>query len=378
MEKYYILVHIFIVMDLFEDIYSIDNLFSAFEKAKEGKSGKLYVMNYEKNLNQNLIKLREELISKTYRPKPLKSFTISDPKTRKISKSEFPDRIMHHAICNVIEPIFEKIFICDSYANRIGKGTFKAIERFDDFKRKVSKNNTITCYILKADIKHYFENVDHSILMTLIKRHIKDDDVLSLIEIILSNYSDNIVGKGMPLGNLTSQFFANIYLHELDFFVKQILGVKYYIRYVDDFVILHNSKDYLNDCKNKIETFLHTNLKLELHPDKTKIFRLERGANFLGFRIFYNHKLVRKKNMKKFERKFNEMGIAYQNDAIDRKKVVKKFEGWLTYINHADAYKYKRHLIREFNRHFPVKEKKEIANIKENVNINQKIEDSNI
>src|SRR3989344_8794472 len=169
---------------MFDKLCSIDNLFSAFEKAKEGKSGKLYVIMFEQKLNENLIKLREELLSKTYIPKPLKSFIISDPKTRKISKSEFPDRIIHHAICNVIEPIFEKIFIPDSYANRIGKGTFKAIDRFDQFKRKVSKNNTRTCFVLKADIRHYFETVDHSILMSLIKRHIKDEDVLSLIEII--------------------------------------------------------------------------------------------------------------------------------------------------------------------------------------------------
>lgn len=363
---------------MFDAICSIENLFRAFEKAKEGKSGKLYVIKYEQKLNENLIQLRNELLSKKYRPKPLKSFTISDPKTRKISKSEFPDRIIHHAICNVIEPIFEKRFIYHSYANRIGKGTFKAIEGFDQFKRKVSKNNTRVCFVLKADIRHYFETVDHSILMSLIKRHIKDEDVLSLIEVILSNYYDNIAGKGMPLGNLTSQFFANVYLHELDFFVKHTLKAKYYIRYVDDFVILHNSKEYLAECKIKIEAFLRSNLKLELHPDKTKVIRLERGANFLGFRIFYDYKLVRKKNMTKFERKFNEMRIAYKNEAIDREKIVQRFEGWLTYICHANSYKYRRHLIREFNKHFPTKEQKEIKNIKKNVNINEKIEDSNI
>ena len=363
-------------MTLYEDVCSYDNLLCAFEKAKKGKCSKLYVINFEKNLNQNLLNLRNELVFKKYKPKPLKTFILHDPKTRKISKSDFRDRIVHHAICNIIEQIFEKRFIYDSYANRIGKGTFKAIERFDCFKRKVSKNNIRTCYILKAGIKHYFETVVHQILMSLIKRHINDEDLLSLVQIVLSNYSDNVKCKGMPLGNLTSQFFANIYLHELDFFVKQHLRVKYYIRYVDDFVILHHSKKVLSECKIKIEEFLRSNLDLELHPDKTKIVRLENGANFLGFRVFFNHKLVRKKNMKKFERKFNEMKKLYKNGNIDREKIVEKFEGWLAYIQHANTYKYRRHLVRQFNKYFPL-DKKEIINIKKNQNIHQKIEESN-
>ena len=145
--------------NLFSSLCSYENLESAFMKARTGKTLKLYVIKFENELKQNLLALRNELTFHTYRPKPLETFIIRDPKTRKISKSDFRDRIIHHALCNIIEPLFDKQFIYDSYANRLGKGTFKAIERFDFFKRKVSKNNTKEAYVLKADIKHYFETV---------------------------------------------------------------------------------------------------------------------------------------------------------------------------------------------------------------------------
>ncbi len=173
--------------NIFNEICSIENLSLAFERAKKKKTLKPYVINFAKDLENNLLKLREELLTETYKPKPLETFILRDPKTRKISKSDFRDRVVHHAICNVIEPIFDKSFIHDSYANRIGKGTLKAIERFNNFKRKVSKNNTRKCFILKADIKHYFENVNHNIIINQIKKRIKDPRVLWLIEVILNN-----------------------------------------------------------------------------------------------------------------------------------------------------------------------------------------------
>jgi len=175
--------------DLFNQIASYENLYLAYEKARKGKTLKQYVIDFEKNLKQNLLDLQNELIFHTYKPKPLKTFIIRDPKTRKISKSEFRDRVIHHAICNVIEPIFDKSFIYDSYANRKDKGTLKAVERFDYFKRKVSDNLSRYFYVLKADIKHYFETVNHQILIILIKKKIKDPRVIWLIEIILNNHN---------------------------------------------------------------------------------------------------------------------------------------------------------------------------------------------
>jgi RNA-directed DNA polymerase len=198
--------------DLWHELCSYDNLLLAFKRARKHKTTKDYVIQFERNLQDNIILLRTELLFYCYKPKSLISFIIRDPKTRKISKSDFRDRVIHHALCNIIEPIFEKRFINDSYANRIGKGTLNAIKRFDYFKKIVSKNNTVSCYVLKADIRKYFENVDHEILIRIIEKRIKDKKVIWLIRKILANSPYETKSKGMPLGNLTSQFFANVYL----------------------------------------------------------------------------------------------------------------------------------------------------------------------
>jgi RNA-directed DNA polymerase len=197
--------------NLWDELCSYDNLDLAFRRARKGKTLKPYVIEFEKNLEENLRRLRNELLLHTYNPMPLETFILRDPKTRKISKSDFRDRVIHHAVCNIIEPKFDKTFIYDSCANRIGKGTLKALQRFDYFKRKASKNNSKTCYILKADIKHYFETVDYNVLLSILKRKINDKRVIWLIKVILENYKTKVKGKGMPLGNLTSQFFANVY-----------------------------------------------------------------------------------------------------------------------------------------------------------------------
>lgn len=181
--------------NLYNRVYSYKNLLKAYNEAKKGKSGLNYVVEFTKSLRENLMQLQKELKEKTYQPAKLTTFIIRDPKLRRISKSHFRDRIIHHAVVQVIEPIFEKIFINDSYANRINKGTTKAIERFDCFKRKTSKNNTRNCFVLKADIRHYFDTVDHEILMNIIQRKIKDDNVISLINKIIKNHNTKISGK---------------------------------------------------------------------------------------------------------------------------------------------------------------------------------------
>src|SRR3989344_8737929 len=170
----------------YQKIYDYKNLLLAWQNAKKGKTKRRYVKRFQRNLMANLLKLQRELITQTYQHCELKTFILRDPKTRKISKSAFRDRVIHHALCLVIVYNFEKGFIYDSHANQIGKGSLKALERFDKFKRKVSKNNTKKCYILKADIKHYFEEIDHEILIEIIRRKIKDEDVIWLIRKILS------------------------------------------------------------------------------------------------------------------------------------------------------------------------------------------------
>ncbi len=336
--------------DLHDELCSFENLFLAWKKARKHKTQKHYVIEFEKNLLSNLFVLQDELITQKYVPKPLKTFIIRDPKTRKISKSHFRDRIVHHALCNILEPIFEKEFIYDSYANRTGKGTLKAIERFDQFKRKTSKNNTRNCYVLKADIKKYFEMVDHNILINILKKRINDKGLLWLIKTILNNYS---VGKrnrkGMPLGNLTSQFFANVYLNELDQFIKHRLKIKYYIRYVDDFVIFYPDMNRLKFYKEKIDKFLQQELSIELHADKSKIMRLNRELSFLGFRIFYYHKLLKKSNLRKMRNKFRILKMQYNDKKLDYDEIYDFFEGWLAYAEQADTYKLRKKFIKEIN-----------------------------
>lgn len=341
--------------DTFIRICSSKNLRLAYEKARKRKTLKQYVIEFEKNLGQNLTRLKNELLLQTYRPRPLKTFIIRDPKTRKISKSDFRDRIVHHAICNIIEPLFDKTFIHDSYANRKGKGPLKAIERFDEFKRKVSKNNTRPCFTLKADVKHYFETVDHEILVSILEKRVPDKRALWLIKTILANHKTAEKGKGMPLGNLTSQFFANVYLNELDQYAKHELKARHYIRYVDDIAILDASKKRLETYKEKIGTFLTKELKIFLHPDKTRILRLDEGIDFLGFRIFYYHKLIRKKNIRKFRKKLANLKTAYSGGQTEREKAIESLEGWLAYASHANTHKYRKRILQEFSHDFPAK-----------------------
>jgi retron-type reverse transcriptase len=324
----------------------------AFKKARKRKTLKPYVQAFEKNLDANLKALQQELISKTYSPLPLKTFILRDPKTRKISVSDFRDRIVHHAVCNILEPLFERYFIYDSYANRKGKGGLAALQRFDEFKRRISRNgrlvgnasddNVVQGYVLKADVKHYFDTVNHAKLLDVLRQRIADIDVLQLIKKIVNNHSSKVFGKGMPLGNLTSQFFANVYLNELDQFVKHDLKAKYYIRYVDDFVILHHSRRQLQEWKEQIDDFLRRELLLELHPQKSKIQVLGKGVDFLGFKCFYNFRLLRKRNVRKMLRRLERFKEQLHQETISPDKVLESLQGWNAYAMHANTYKLRR------------------------------------
>jgi len=336
--------------DLWKELCSYDNLEHAFQKASKHKTGQDYVRDFEKDLPNNLLLLRSELLLHCYRPKPLVSFIIRDLKTRKISKSDFRDRIVHHAICNIIEPIFEKTFIYDSYANRKGKGTLKALQRFDYFKRKASRNNTRKCFVLKADIKKYFDSVHHEILIKIIQEKVKDCQIIRLIKLILANGVNNAVNFGMPLGNLTSQFFANVFLNKLDYYVKHKLKAKYYARYVDDFVLLSSNKKELENYLSQINEFLERRLMLILHPDKSRIIELKRGIGFLGFRVFYYHKLLRKTNIHKMQKKIRL--FCYLPDLSLYDSVYDSFQGWCAYALHANAYQLKRYFSSQIQQSF--------------------------
>jgi RNA-directed DNA polymerase len=327
---------------LYREVISLENLILAWKRARKGKTKKSDVKEFEKNLASNLKLLHNELKYKIYRPEPLKTFVICDPKTRKISKSAFRDRIVHHALVRIIEPIFDKAFICDSCANRIGKGTLCALNRFEKFKRQVTDNLSKETFCFKADIKHYFKEVDKNILLEIIQRKIKDEKIIWLIKAILDNFDKE---KGMPLGNLTSQFFANIYLNELDYFVKKELKAKYYIRYVDDFVILHKSELQLAKWRKEIEIFLRERLKLELHPEKSKMLNLSCGIDFVGFRNFYYHRLLRKRNVIKIKQKIQE----FKENKISAEKFAEILSGWNAYSKWSNNYNLSRRLTKEIS-----------------------------
>jgi len=206
--------------------------------------------------------------------------------------------------------------------------------------------------VLKADIRHYFETVDHEILLSILKRKIKDVHVICLIRKILDNHKTEMPGKGMPIGNLTSQFFANVYLNELDQFVKHRLKSKYYIRYVDDFVILHHDRSLLERWKHEIDLYLRHNLAVELHPEKSRIIYLKCGVTFLGFRIFNGYRLLKKSNARRIWKRLQRFKERYDNGEIGRQKVVQSLEGWLAYAEFANTYEFRKLIIAKFNELF--------------------------
>lgn len=347
---------------LYPKLCSYENIFLAYKKARKGKSQKYYVLEFEKNLAENLIKLQKELTEKTYRPEPMVTVIIRDPKTRKIGKASFRDRVIHHAIVNILHPIFDPTFICDNYASRKNKGHHKALERFDSFVRKVTQNgkklkgikdkNYVQGYALKADIAQYFESIDHEILLRIIGEKVCDEDIMWLVRQILEHNAP-VKGIGMPLGNYTSQFFANVYLNKLDYFVKHTLRVKYYLRYVDDFAILDKNKEKLERYKKYINEYLHT-LGLRLHETKSRIIPLHQGVPILGFRVFYFNKLLKESSIRQIRRNLRVWrkdylkGIKYEDIAL-------RLQGWLAHAEHGNTYKFRKRIVKEFNQIFYVK-----------------------
>lgn len=251
-------------------------------------------MTYERHLEDNLFELRDELRSGNYRHSAYHPFTIRDPKQRSISKATVKDRIVHQAMVNIIEPCFERQFIFDSYSCRVGKGTHAAVRRLRTFLRRVSENDTRTVYALKCDVRKFFASIDHDILLSLLERQIADERTIVLVKNIINSFQ-TAEGKGIPLGNLTSQLFANIYLNELDRYVKMHLHEKYYLRYCDDFIILGLKRKELGELIVKIDAFLKHRLLLALHPNKVNICSWSQGIDFLGYVSLPHCALVRTK-----------------------------------------------------------------------------------
>jgi len=339
--------------NLWDKICSFQNLLSAAEKAQKGKRFQDNVGRFNFNLEAELLLLQNELQNQAYQPGLYRSFYIYEPKKRMISAAPYRDRVVHHALCNIIEPIFDKIFISDSYANRKGKGTHKAVNRFSEFCKKNK-------YVLKCDIKKYFPSIDHQILYNLLAKRITDQKCLWFIKLIIDSSnpqeeviryfdSDNLFTpcerrRGLPIGNLTSQFFANIYLNEFDHFVKEQLKCRYYIRYVDDFVVLDDDKDRLHKVKNNIERYLEV-LRLRLHPRKCHIFPVTQGTNFLGYRIFPTHRLLNKDNIRRFKKRLSRFQQFYAAGMLALDKLTASIRSWIAHASHADTYGLRQWLL---------------------------------
>lgn len=314
------------------------NLNKAYLKARKGKNGSEEVLRFTFNLERELIKLQEQLMNENYKTGNYRHFTIFEPKERKISALPFRDRVIHHAICSVISPIFERRFIHDSYACRKGKGTHEGVKRIQSFIRKSGEDY----YVLKCDVSKYFQSVDGETLKTIIKQKIGDEKLLRLINHIIDSSN-----KGIPIGNLTSQLFANIYLNSLDEYIKYELKIKFYIRYMDDFLIIKDSKKELNEDKEKIRAFLFS-MKLTLHPKKANVSPIRLGIDCLGYKIFKNHKLVRKSTVTRFIRNSKQKMILYERNSIDFNKLMETFNSWDAYMSHADSYALKNKIHQEY------------------------------
>ncbi len=332
---------------LWDRIVSFEALLRASDAARRGKRFRPAVAAFQFNLERELWTLHEELTAKTYRPGAYRSFYIFEPKKRQISAAPYRDRVVHHALTNVLEPIFEKLFITDSYACRKGKGTHAGVARCQEFAKQYR-------YVLKADIQKFFPSMDHEICKELVARKIKDPNVMWLVNQIIdgSNLQEEVVNyfpgddlftpgerrRGIPIGNQTSQFFANVYLDPLDHFVKDRLGIKGYVRYVDDFLVFSDDKGHLADVREQIRDFL-VGLRLRLHPKKCAILPVVDGIRFLGYRVFPTHRLLPKENVRRFRRRLRLMQDDYTAGRVSIGEVHQRLMSWNGHARQASTYR---------------------------------------
>ncbi len=337
---------------LWPQVITFGNLLQAARQAQQGKRFRPNVLTFNNRLEQNLVGLQQELTDQTYRPGRYRRFEILDPKPRIISAAPYRDRVVHHALCNIIVPLIEPSFIADSYANRSGYGTHRALKRFTRFTRT-------SRYILQCDIRKYFPSIDHSVLKAIARRHLKCSETLWLLDLIINSgqevdwfLGDNLLTpleqpRGLPIGNLTSQFLANLYLNGFDHFVKQELKAQKYLRYVDDFALFSDDRAFLVDAWQQIEAYL-TNLRLELHPVKTQLFETRHGANFVGFRILPDRIRVRNDNLRRARKRCHQLQADYAAGTMTLAELVQRLQSWEAHLKHGDTWRLRRRFFDDF------------------------------
>jgi len=277
----------------YQDIISIENLLASWKEFRRGKRLRKDVQLFERNLMGNILLLNTQLVEGNYKHSSYIMFNISDPKPRNIHKAAVRDRLLHHALHRILYPFYDRQFIFDSYSCRIGKGTHAAINRFRTFSYKISKNKTKTVWVLKCDVKKFFASINHHILRGRLNECVSYTKVNEVFSEVICSFDTAKKGAGLPLGNLTSQLFANIYMDKFDKFIKHRLRAQYYIRYADDFVVLSQDRYLLERYLPKIRSFLWDNLRLELNENKVVLQTLASGVDFLGWVHFLDHRVLR-------------------------------------------------------------------------------------
>lgn len=341
---------------LLHQVTQWDNLLRAFHKAAKGKRGKAATARLEARLADELLILQDELQTGIYRPGGYTHFYIHEPKRRKISAAPFRDRVVHHALCNVIEPWFERGFIDDSYANRHAKGTHRAIDRFQRFARHYP-------YVLRADIVQHFAAIDHEILLRILKRRLPDNTVSLLIEKIITSGrgvleqeyrmhwfpGDDLLAacrtRGLPIGNLTSQFWSNCYLDPFDHFVKRQLGCSAYLRYVDDFALFSNDKQQLWRWKKALMERL-ARYRLSIHESACQVVPTGCGTPWLGFVVYPGHRKLKARKARYASRHLAQRYDAWQDGKITFAELDASVKGWVNHVRFADTWGLRKTVFR--------------------------------
>lgn len=319
----------------FDEKLTFQKLLEAHERAKVGKSSKREIMEFEINLETNIYKMYEELKNNKYQFGIYRDFYVYEPKERLIRSLPYRDRIIHQwYVEEFIKPFFSKRFIKDTYACLDGRGTHKAVIQVQKYMRKMQKKYG-SYYVLKCDIKKYFYNIDKSILLNILKKGIKDNKIIKFTEQIL-NDGNHI---GIPIGNYTSQYFANIYLNEVDHYIKEILRCKYYIRYMDDLVLLVENKSVAKYFLDRIQQFLANNLHLELNQ-KSTYYPNKKGIDFCGYRIYENHIKLRKRFKRKIQKQFKIWNSLKDKNILDKQKVNASYNSFKAHAKHCNSYNY--------------------------------------
>lgn len=339
-----------VIPSSFEELTSPERLFEAWYDFRKGKTKRRDVQAFARHLEKQIFRLHRDLRSGRYRHAPYESFYVHDPKRRHIRKACVRDRLVHQTLYTTLQKLYEPRFIPSVYSNRIGKGVHRAN---DDFRRrlwKVSHNLTRPCWVLKCDIRRFYDSVDHETLLSVLSRTVRDKNVLSLLRHVVDSFHvEGVRGKGIPIGNLTSQIFTNIYLNEFDQYVKHNLRTKHYLRFADDCLFLSHRRDYLERMIPCIQEFLVERLKLSLHPKKIILRPLKQGVDYLGIVTLPYHRTLRTKTKRRMMRRLRERQREFFAEDVDKQALDQSLQSYLGMLSHVDGYHLSCELLNVFS-----------------------------